>query len=278
MRCPLARGSAINAERIATWLSRFRFYRAPPDDAAIQSWLGRFKAGDKDVAARILDVVEVKSEAEIQDGYRRALEQIEGWSADSANRSGQWVFVGFGRAGESGQSMLRVFREATGMSSTAFNDLFCSATDLPQRQLTARDTVVFVDDFSGTGRQVTQFWPMLSELIASDAKKYLILTAVTSHALEKITNETELKVYASRVLDSVDNTFHHTCIHFTENEKKAVETYCKRADKKNPRGFGGCGILFVLSHKTPNNTIPILHVNNTKWIGLFPRYLGPLRV
>jgi hypothetical protein len=50
--------------------------------------------------------------------------------------------------------------------------------------------------------------------------------------------------------------------------------YCDRADKKNPRGFGECGLLYVLCHKTPNNSIPILYANHSQWVGLFPRNLN----
>ena len=56
------------------------------------------------------------------------------------------------------------------------------------------------------------------------------------------------------------------------SEKDALLEYCKRADRKYPRGYGDCGFVLVLAHKTPNNSIPVLHANNVRWKGLFPRY------
>jgi hypothetical protein len=273
MKNPKPRGSAIDDARIASWLERFKFYRHPPDRTDIHKWLNRFKGADKDLAARMLDVVEIKSEMEIQSGYSAALASLAGWHPDSAKRIGRWLFVGFGGAGESGQSMLRVFREATRMNPERFKDLFCSASDLASKALTAQDTVVFVDDFSGTGQQVTKVWPVLAELIASEAKCHLLLTAATEAAIDEIASKTELIMHASCVLSKTDNLFNAECTHFSKDEKKLVEKYGKIADRNHPRGWGKCGILFVLSHKTPNNTIPILHVNNRKWVGLFPRYL-----
>jgi hypothetical protein len=273
MREPLKRGTPVDDVRIASWIARFKFYRHPPDRAAIEGWLRRFKAKDRDLAARILDVVELKSEIEIQTGYCSALSTIPGWDPDARRRTGRWLFVGFGGAGESGQSMLRIFREATRMTSAHYQGLFCSASDLARKALTANDTVVCVDDFSGTGQQVTKSWPVLAELIASEARCHLLLTAVTERAIDAIKRDTELSVHASYVLSKIDNLFDAHCGHFSADEKRAAENYGKLADKRNPKGWGECGILLVLSHKTPNNTIPILHVNNTRWVGLFPRYL-----
>jgi len=42
--------------------------------------------------------------------------------------------------------------------------------------------------------------------------------------------------------------------------------------KENPMGFGDCGLVVVFQHRPPNNTIPILHEDHSKWTGLFPRY------
>jgi hypothetical protein len=169
--------------------------------------------------------------------------------------------------------MLRVFREANGLTSTQYDVLFASASDLPSRVFTAKDTIVFVDDFSGTGNQVVRTWPTLQELIASEARCFLILTAATSKAVKRISKDTELKPIVYHELNAKDDVFDKTCTHFDTGEKGVIEFYCKKASRRDPRGYGKCGILLVLSHKTPNNSIPILHANSSRWKGLFPRKL-----
>lgn len=273
MREPGAPGSPISGERKRAWLSRFRFYRQPPDEAAIDVWMARFRSADRDVAARILDCVEVVSEAEIQDGYRAALAGLPGWLPNQAQRTGRWFFIGFGRPGESGQSMLRLFREANRLAAKAHNPLFCSVIELPAKMLTTDDNVVFVDDFSGTGDQVVGMWPTIQELVAADAKLYLIVTAATRKAIEKIAAETNLTLVIQKTLECNDNLFHVACSQFSDQDREIIERYGKRADRRRPRGYGDCGLLFVLCHRTPNNTVPILHANHDKWRGLFPRYL-----
>lgn len=269
MKHPAARGTPISPARIKAWLKEFKFYRTAPDEEAIEAWLSLFANDHRDLAARILDCVHVVSDQKILSGYRNALKQLKGWDPDAKKRKGHWVFVGFGYSGESGQAMLRSFREANDMEQAKYNDLFCGARDLPSRKLTAEDHVVFVDDFSGSGRQVCSAWPTLQELIASEATCHLILTAATENALSEIKEKTKLSALASIKLEDGDNVFKSQ--YFNPSERNLIEKYGKRAWAAWPRGFRDCGLVFVLSHKTPNNSIPVLHAYHDRWRGLFPR-------
>jgi hypothetical protein len=275
MKSPKRRGGAIDDARFSEWDLNFRNYRKPPDRAAITEWLDRFATSDRDTAARILDAVEVFSEAQIQAGYKASLAKVPGWHSSAREREGRWFFVGFGSAGESGLAMARVFREANKLTAEKFNYMFCSAAELPSKKITARDTIVLIDDFSGSGRQICNVWPTIGELIAAEARCFLLLTAATKTALEKIKACSPLRVIPSKTLGDEEDVFSKACGHFTLAEKASLLTYCVKADKNNPKGFGSCGLLCVLSHKTPNNSIPILHVNKKAWKGLFPRYLNP---
>jgi hypothetical protein len=273
MRAPSRRGAAVDDARFDGWLDRFRFYRHPPNKTAIQSWLNRFANGERDLAARILDCVEVIPDIRIQEGYQQALRNLPGWNTNKQERDGNWFFVGFGDAGESGPSMVRTFREANHLTAERYDYLFCNILEIPSKKLTAADTIVFIDDFSGTGRQVCKKWRIISELIATDAQCFLILTAATDEAIRKIQQETELTVRVKFRIQNNENIFAASCQRFNAVERQALLPYCTIADAKEPMGFGGCGLLYVLSHKTPNNSVPILHANHRRWHGLFPRYL-----
>lgn len=273
MRKPENRNSAISNDRLNRWLNRFAAYRQPPNRHDINHWLNYFKQSDRDIAARILDCVEIISEETIHDGYREALGSLPGWDRYKNRRSGRWFFVGFGGAIESGPAMLRLFREANRLNASGFDDLFKNSTELPHLALTALDNVVFIDDLSGSGNQVCNNWNTIKELMGSNSKTYLILSAATKTAKDRIGSETDAILIASHNLGDDDNVFSYKCKFFNSIEKITLLRYCKKADGKNPKGFRNCGLLFVLSHKTPNNTLPILHANHPKWRGLFPRYL-----
>jgi hypothetical protein len=267
------RGMPIDAARKKEWADRFRFYRASPGETEIDAWLKRFPKADLDIAARLLDSVEVISEPTIQAGYKRALTSVTGWHKKASLRQGRWVFTAFGKPGESGLSMLRMFSEANGLTGAAHEALFKHIIEIPKLKLTAADTIVLVDDFAGTGRQVCQRWPTLAELIASEARCFIVLTAATKNAIKKIQEQTELEVIVDTVIQPNEDIFASSCIRFDDHERTAILQQCEKADSKNPKGFGECGLLYVLSHKTPNNSIPILHTNHNGWVGLFPRNL-----
>ncbi|MBZ9676100.1 hypothetical protein [Mesorhizobium sp. ES1-1] len=260
-------------EQLVGWVERFSDYRHRPSKKALLAWLERFLPEHVIIGHKLLDAVQVVSEMEIHQGYKDALADLGGWSKSAKERAGRWYFVGVGSAGESGPAMLRMFREANGLTSDSWQSFFITAKDLPRLALSAFDHVVFVDDFAGTGNQMVDYWPIMEELVASEAKCYLLLTAVTTDAAKAIKDKTELELRASITLEKCKNVFSEECKIFTDDEKAALEKYGKIAWKDHPRGFGGCGLTLVLSHKTPNNTLPVLHANHDRWEGPFPRNL-----
>jgi hypothetical protein len=72
-------------------------------------------------------------------------------------------------------------------------------------------------------------------------------------------------------LHDSDNVFSDKCSHFTPADREKLLHYCKIADKQDPMGFGSCGLVVIFQHRPPNNTIPILHADNSKLTGLFIR-------
>lgn len=144
-------------------------------------------------------------------------------------------------------------------------------SELIREGLGVGDTVIFVDDFAGTGTQACDAWPMIEELLPEGPNIYLVLVVASSTARERIGNETGLSVIPCQELAEQDNIFSPECAHFTEQEKERILEYCALADSKQPRGFGDCGYVIVFAHRCPNNTIPILHTRHNKWEGLFRR-------
>lgn len=260
-------------EQFEAWVGRFAGYRQAPTKDVLCKWLSRFEPEHLAAAHKVLDAVLVVTELEIHRGYRDALTSLAGWSKSAADRQGRWFFVGVGGAGESGPAMLRMFREANGLTSANWQDYFKMPRELPRLALTAYDHVVFVDDFAGTGQQIVNYWPLMQELVASEATCYLLLTALTEDAERKIQENTELEVRARLRLEKAANIFSAESKLFNDDERSALEDYGKIAWPACPKGFGDCGLTLILSHKTPNNTIPILHANHKHWEGPFPRNL-----
>ena len=286
MKRPFAPGTALDAKRFKRWIDRFGSYRAGIINVTIQGWLHQFDKKDRDLAARVLDAVEFYGQTQIHAAYRQVLEALPGWHKLSAKRKGRWRFAAMsGSAGESGDAMLYQFRIANGLDARGFNELFVSRSDLfrqpmlpdddPQK-LGKDDVVVLLDDFSGTGIQVCAAWndPATSfgALLAGVGKVYLILVAASKAARERIAAETAISPVPAHELRESDNVFSEQCKHFTKADRDRLLHYGGIADKRSPKGFGDCGFVIVFQHRPPNNSIPILHADHSKWTALFPRH------
>lgn len=258
--------------RMQSWTSDFGSYRVPVNEGRIERWLKQFAAKDKDLAARVLDAVDYFDAQRTAAAFTSLLGQLAGWDVSPARRNGTWRFVAFSSsAGESGDEMLRRFRHANRLARTSFSELFVHRSQLLQQSLSAEDTVVFVDDFAGTGDQVVAAWPELQELLPTEPDVHLLLVAATEQAVKRINKETGLIATAEHVLRPNSNVFHRDCHHFTNDEKDTLLEYCAKADSKRPKGYGETGLLVVFNHGCPNNSIAALHSVAPNFEGLFRR-------
>lgn len=263
----------VDAARLDVWTERFAGYRVHVSKDRILEWMGQFQAPHRDVAARVLDAVEFFREDQQAHAYQTVFGGLSGWSKVIAQRRGRWRFVAFSRhAGESGERMLHTFRTATGLTAERYGELFIHRSDLLRQGLTHDDTVVFVDDFAGTGNQAVTAWnETLGELLPGRPRIFLLLVVATDAAVEQIRQQTPMNVRAFRRLRAHDNFFAPECAHFEENEKASVLGYCNLAEAASPRGYGACGVLLAFAHRCPNNSLPILHSKRVAFRGIFPR-------
>jgi hypothetical protein len=279
MNQPAPVGTKINHSRKKKWHNRFLHYRHPPTPGDIDAWVGQFKRQDKDVAARLLDSVQLVTRAEMELAFQTLMLSLPGWHRSKAKRVGQWRFVPYAvRPGESGDHMMACFRQAMGMRERYYDALFVYPHQLPAQKLTSNDTVVLIDDFAGTGTQACTSWnDLFRELVGGAGTVYLMVVAATVQAQVEIRTNTDLQVMTHYNLIGSDNLFSDDCCHFTADDKETVLRYCTEHFPERPKGYGDCGLLFVLQHDCPNNSIPLLHsYNKDKWVPLFPRSNPPM--
>lgn len=274
MKRPKDRGTAINPKRYNSWLATFRNYRVPVNQELVQHWLAQFEEAHRDVAARLLDSVLFLDQAHIETLFRTMLSSLQGWHRFKTLRAGRWYFVPFSRsAGESGDSMTHAFRRANGMATRHFDELFIQRSEIPLKMLTPADSVVLIDDFSGTGNQACESWnEIFAELFASGPKVYLMIVVATRDAQKQIREKTEMELVSGQILKPSAKLFSDDCTYFNPAEKNTILAYCRKADPDNPKGYGECGLTVVLAHQAPNNSVPILTTSRGDvWDALFPR-------
>lgn len=273
MKSPKPIGTPIDMLRFRAWRSDFTSYRHQVTEDRINRWLEQFAQEDRDLAARVLDCVDFINREQMSAAFRSLLTGLPSWLTDPLKRHGKWRFVAYSAtAGESGDEMLHVFRIANSLAGRPHANLFTSISKLLLEKLGSEDTVVFVDDFSGTGNQVCDYWTLIQELLPDGPKIYLLLVVAGEKAVHRIENETDIICLPYITLKEEDNIFSEKCTRFSQKDKERILHYCKIADRRNPRGYCDCGYLVVFSHTCPNNSIPILHACSDIWEGLFRRY------
>jgi hypothetical protein len=273
VRTPRPANTPIDTRRRSAWQKRFGSYRYGVTEAGILDWLNQFRDADRDTAARLLDAVEFISAEQLHDAFRSLLSRLSGWHRNPRRRRGRFAFVAFcSSAGESGDNMLHQFRLANNLNHRVFDSLFIGRSDLLRSGLGANDTVVFLDDFVGTGTQAVTAWQrMFQELTAQIGNVYLVTVGAFRVGSERISKETRIQLLTHRSLVNRDDLFHDDCGHFSAREKSRILHYCGIASPVRPRGFGDCGLVIVLYHQCPNNTLAVLHGSSKGWEPLFPR-------
>jgi hypothetical protein len=273
LRTPRPIDTPIDNRRRSLWRSRFEGYRYGVTDARLSEWLDQFGDGDKDTAARVLDAVEFISAEQIHAAFRSLLNRLPGWHRFKNQRRGKFAFVAFSSsAGESGDAMLHQFRLANNLNSRSFDSLFIGRSDILRSGLGKDDTVVFLDDVVGSGKQAVEAWQkMFQELTAEVGNIYLFTIAAFAKGSDRLKSETRIELFAHRHLANRDSVLHADCAHFSAQEKDRILHYCKLASPLKPWGFGDCGLVIVLSHQCPNNSLAILQATSKEWEPLFPR-------
>jgi hypothetical protein len=210
----------------------------------------------------------------ISGAFKTALAALPGWKVEEAERLGQWRFAALSRsAGESGDAMMHRFRVANGLDGKKFNPLFIHPSQILLEKLGPDDTLVLIDDFVGTGDSVCTAWAeSFEELVSEIGRVYLIVVAAVSKGRVRIGEETDITCVAGHELTAADDFFAAECGTFSDAEKSVVLTYCTRANRREPKGYKDSGLVLSFQHRCPNNSLPILYVDNTRWCGLFPRH------
>ncbi len=273
MRAPRPVDTPIDNRRRESWRNRFEGYRYGVTDANVTGWMDQFGDADRDVAARVLDAIEFISTEHVDAAFRALLQSLPGWHRQTNRRTGRFAFVAFSRtAGESGDAMLHRFRLANGLNQRFFDPLFIGRSEILRARLGKEDTVVFLDDFVGSGTQAVKAWEdMFQELTAGIGNVYLFTVAAFTKGATRVKDETRMELLCHRHMTNRDSVLHESCVHFSAHEKARLLHHCKLASPDKPWGFGDCGLVIVMSHQCPNNSLAVLHSTSREWEPLFPR-------
>jgi hypothetical protein len=204
---------------------------------------------------------------------------IDRWFEDYLRS--ECVFVGYGRAGKSGQSMVYTFKQSHGIKDLVYmeeTEFIHFGNDLGAKQF-----VFFIDDFVGSGNQAKDEWnATLNGKSFNDVHIqfpnlnfiYLALAGY-SKGKEEIEKNTPVKVILGEELNETFMCFSDcSAIYLNPSERaKAKEVMTARGKilYKYPLGYDNLELAIAFRHNTPNNTLPVIWKRSEGWYPLFER-------
>jgi hypothetical protein len=179
-------------------------------------------------------------------------------------------YVPVGGAGTGAQMIARHLKNNPNVPNANIVDLLTLHRESKRKKI---EVIVFLEDFSGTGNTIQEWWnanaPIILPIGSNVLLGILVLNHIARSALEK-----ELTTIAVQHLEKQDNVLSAECINFDDTEKESLLSFCNKTgcSLSFVRGYGDCGLLVTFQHGCPNNSLPILwHEKSGAWEALFRR-------
>ena len=242
----------VAVEEMQVWLDQFD----NDDKPLIRTLVQHFKYYSSRDVFQLLDQLFVKLTGEFH------VDPMSAW------------FVPVGYVAKSGDAIAYFFRRNNNLPEEAF----IRANDLSEARLTERSTVVFLDDFIGSGQDGLRIATEIVKPIKKSRPESRFVFAATvgySEGIERIWSSKFVEVCVVEELSSQDKPFTEDSKVFpdAETRQKAetiVRRYCKALKSKAPLGYGATQGLIGFFFGTPNNTLPIFWSSEGDWVPLLP--------
>ena len=274
--------SDVEQHRIITICQRLKGSVSSTD---VTNWLLNFKPNEIDMALKILEKTEYITENEIIDLYENNLSVIL-----ANNPTDKIVIHPVAEFGKSGTLMSYYIRKTPAYNNHKNRIVFFFHYDNFKYKLKDQKsdiTIVFIDDFSGSGKQFNNYYktyikPQI-KLNKSVKKIYFMTLFYQPKAESSIKkNNAEINIlgnvkypvflsnrsvfgYREWMLPIRTFSYSYGEGLFSTYDKK------KNININHPLGYENSQALIVFAYNPPNNTLPIIWSSKNNWKPLYPR-------
>ena len=285
---------------IDEWLDNFRgrFASAPLERAHALYLLSKFLYfGEKEVRALLRAMFQDLVRNQLTVEARKCVanyndfDEVHQAFVEELDRT---RFVALGSPSESGTYLLYQFRQENRLLTNSFPYL----GDLVTGPLSDSSTnwvnpeikrLIFIDDFCGTGQQVTEMAgetvPQLQSAarnIGTDLEIWYLTLFATTDGLEKVEQASLFQQVGSlSVFDDSYRVFGHNSQYFIDSPdyidkdkcEEIISHYGNYIFPQAPLGYGNCQLLLGFRHNVPDNTLPVIWLNQRtpRWRPIFER-------
>lgn len=237
----------------------------------ISNWMSQFEKSDREVIAKLVEYFRYYTSSDVFSLVERLWSSLR--SEHGVAPESSW-FVPSGYVAKSGDAVAYFFRRHNELPEEAF----LRVSDLTSDRFTQRNTVVFVDDFIGSGQEALFIASGVVEplRVKAPGTKFIFAAMVGyEDGIKRIVESKAMDVCIVDVLKDETRPFSTNSIIFPEPESRAkaeqvVRKYCSILKPKSPLGYGETQGLVGFFFGTPNNTLPIFWSKSAGWNPLLP--------
>lgn len=247
----------------------------------IITWLENFEKADWKKALTVLNNFEFYSTKDIIKEFENGLKDI----IDSDTSKEKIFLIPVGKLGKSGAAMVYYLKKTPSFSNNSNKVRLVGDENLSE--LSENGKIVMVDDFSGTGGSILEFY----EIIKPKLPKKHIAIALTVAFMEKAEDalsRSNIQIKGNKKRPAFSDrgsvfgyypkmkAIRDFCFKYG-NDLYPLENYNNNNSKQHPLGFLNTQALIGFEHSIPNNTLSIIWAdckmksNGESWNPLFPR-------
>jgi len=261
----------------AWWLilTLFKHYKPQPVSISIfRRWLRQFPSRVRShlvfLFCKVIFITEEQARSAIFTLNEKIIDKLD---ADGI-RPEQIIYVQIDKAGSSSPVMLNMLRDVANLSRRGFK--FIDSRDIEGLQKLTSDintgAIIYVDDFSGTGKQFTRNRKWVAEYIAGNFSEFFLSPCICEEAVNRIAG-VGVALYYQIIHMKSERPLHPECDILDESIREEIREICHKISPKAGLGFEKLSTMVVLYRNAPN-TVPLLFRGNLyqePYIGIFPR-------
>jgi hypothetical protein len=195
------------------------------------------------------------------------------------------IFVGYGKAGKSGPSMVYFFKQSHDLEQIKYAEMFEFLHT--SQDFTSIERVFLLDDFLGSGEQaITTWFKSIEGTSFEDISKkyphlkftYLVLLGFKD-GIRALEESTPLKVIFGEELDERFKCFSNVSVIYEdsgerEKAREVMEQKGRILYRDYPLGYDDMELAVSFHHNTPDNSLPVIwkRMDDGTWYPLFERF------
>ncbi len=223
-------------------------------EGKVLRWLLNFKDVDLELGIKVLQGIRYYSTSNIWTMTQELVKIVRKEFADLP-----WnkvFFVPIGAPYSGAMTITRVLRDTRVVQKSNIK-FMVDLEKMPRDEIGA---LVFIDDFSGTGKTLSDWWPIVEPIVLPKNVPCVLGVLVLNSKARTVVEKFVKRVYCIDELEEKENVLSSVSTHFNSTEKAAIAEYCKstKASTDYLYGFGKCGLLLAFKHGCPNDSLPIL--------------------